>query len=247
MHIDWWTLALQTINLLVLVWILSRFLFQPIADIIRQRQQAADELMQGAEAERIRAEAEEKEAEKDKQEAERARGGVLQQAAKEAEAEKAQILADARKEADSLRAAAKTEISKLRETEQASAGRHASDLAVEIAEKLFDRLPDSARIDGFIDGLAAAVAKLPDRTRGEIGAGDNAIALLAAREMTREEVATCETALAKALGRKVVLNAKADPSLIAGLEIEAPHAVVRNSFRADLERIAAELGGHDKA
>ena len=32
MHIDCWTLALQTINVVVLIWLMSRFLFRPIAD-----------------------------------------------------------------------------------------------------------------------------------------------------------------------------------------------------------------------
>jgi F-type H+-transporting ATPase subunit b len=30
MHLDPWTLALQTINVLVLVWLLAHFLFRPV-------------------------------------------------------------------------------------------------------------------------------------------------------------------------------------------------------------------------
>ena len=37
----------------------------------------------------------------------------------------------------------------------------------------------------------------------------------------------------------------ADPALIAGLELDAPHAIVRNHFRADLDRIKAEVLAHD--
>ena len=35
-----------------------------------------------------------------------------------------------------------------------------------------------------------------------------------------------------------------DPALIAGIELEAAHAVVRNSFRADLIRLKSELVDH---
>ena len=247
MHIDWWTLALQTINLLVLVWILSRFLFRPVAGIIRERQAAADELLEKAEQERRKAEAEEQQAGKDRKEAEKARGKVLQSAGKEAEAEKAQILADARKEAENLRATAKAEVAKLNEAAEAQAGKRASALAVEIATKLFSRLPDSAKIDGFIEGLADAVGKLPETARGEIGAGGKPLVLTAARDISDSERAACEAALAKVLGRKVAVAAKADPALIAGLELETPHAAVRNSFRADLDRIATELASHAEA
>ncbi len=41
MRIDWSTLALQTINALVLIWLLARFLFRPVAGIIAERQKAA--------------------------------------------------------------------------------------------------------------------------------------------------------------------------------------------------------------
>jgi len=247
MHIDWWTLALQTINLLVLVWILSRFLFRPIADIVSQRQAAADDLLQKAGAERARAEDAENKAEAERQAMQKARGDVLLKAEKEAEASKAQILEQARDEADKLRASAKAEVAKLREAQEASMGREASLLAVQIAAKLFDRLPDAARIDGFVDGLAEAAAKLPERTRAEIGGGGEPVEVTAPRALSESELTACKAALAKALGRDVEIKVMVDPALIAGLEISAPHASVRNSFRADLDHIAAELGSHATA
>ena len=53
--------------------------------------------------------------------------------------------------------------------------------------------------------------------------------------------------LAKALGRPVDFALAVDPEVIAGLELETPHAVVRNSFREDLKRIVEELTRHDGA
>ena len=35
MTFDWWTLGLQTVNILILVWLLQRFFWTPIADIDR--------------------------------------------------------------------------------------------------------------------------------------------------------------------------------------------------------------------
>ena len=52
MHIDWWTLALQTVNVLVLIWILARFFFRPIMDVVAKRQAAADRLLADADAAR---------------------------------------------------------------------------------------------------------------------------------------------------------------------------------------------------
>jgi F-type H+-transporting ATPase subunit b len=61
----------------------------------------------------------------------------------------------------------------------------------------------------------------------------------------RRRARTARTRLAEVLGRKVTLDIETDPELIAGLELDAPHAIVRNHFRADLDRIKAEVLAHD--
>ena len=54
MHFDLQTLALQTVNVLVLVWLLARFLFRPVARIISERRTAADAVLAEAEAARAK-------------------------------------------------------------------------------------------------------------------------------------------------------------------------------------------------
>lgn len=241
MQIDWWTLALQTINLLVLVWILGRFLFRPIARTIEERQAAATKVIEEAKNAREQAEAAEQQARKQAADAAAARSTVLEDAAKQAGHEKERLIADARQEAERLRQEGKAEIERMRKTEAEKYGKQASQLAVDIARRLFERLPDSARIDGFVDGLAKALAELPDAVRAEIGANGAPVVLKAARSLTSAEEQTCRKAIAGALGRDAAINFEVDPGLIAGLEIEAPHSEVRNNFRADLDRIADEL------
>ena len=41
MTIDWWTLGLQTINVLILIWLLAHFFWRPVAGMIEQRRAAA--------------------------------------------------------------------------------------------------------------------------------------------------------------------------------------------------------------
>ncbi|MEZ5735152.1 MAG: ATPase [Novosphingobium sp.] len=241
MQIDWWTLALQTINLLVLVWILGRFLFRPITRIVEERQAAAAKVMEDARLAREQAETAEQEARKQAAEAATARSSLLEDAAKQAEEEKERLIANARQEAERLRREGKARIEQMRKTEAARYGQHASTLAVDIARQLFERLPDSARIDGFVNGLASALVELPESTRAEIGPDGSPVILKAARQLTPAEGDSCRKAIAGALGRDVDIDVKVEPDLIAGLEIEAPHAEVRNNFRADLDRIAKEL------
>lgn len=247
MQIDWWTLGLQAINVLVLVWILARYLFRPVAAMIAERQSATAQLLDEARAAKAEVAAEKQKARDEAARLAGARQGILQAATAEAATEKAALLTTARAEADQLRAAAAAEIARARESEATAAADQASRLAVDIASKILTRLPDAVRVDGFIDGLAAGVAALPEATRAEIGADGAPVRPRAARPLTEAEAESCRATLGRALGRPVEIAAEADPGLIAGLEIDAPHAVVRNSFRADLDRLAAELTRHDQA
>uniref|UniRef100_A0A2A3JMX8 Uncharacterized protein n=1 Tax=Alloyangia mangrovi TaxID=1779329 RepID=A0A2A3JMX8_9RHOB len=67
----------------------------------------------------------------------------------------------------------------------------------------------------------------------------------AAQALSPEEAGLLKSRLAEVLGREIEIALTTDPSLIAGLELDAPHAVVRNHFRADLDRIRQELLRHD--
>lgn len=246
MRIDWWTLALQAINALVLIWILSRFLFRPVASMVAARQAEARRILDEASASKAEADAETRKARAQEAELAAQRGAALNAAATEAESQKATILAAARAEADRLRATAEAESARVRARATKAGEDQAARLAVDIAAKIVARLPDAVRILPFIDGLSAGIAGLPEGTRNEIGADGKAVRLTAARALTEAEQAAAGAALTGALGRDVRLAIDVDPALIAGLELHTDHAVVRNSLRADLDRIDGELSGDDR-
>ena len=246
MQADWWTLALQAINALVLIWLLQRFLFRPTAKIIAARREAAARLLSDAEATRADAEAEREEAQAEATKQADARAGALKAAEAEAEALKAALMIDARAEADRLGAAAEAGIARTRKAEAAAAADHAGQLATDIAAKLLQRLPAEAQVAGFIAGLAEGMAKLPEEVRIGFAADGAAVRLRAPRALTRQEAADCRAAIGKALGQPVEIVAEVDPSIIAGLEAEGQFGSVHNSFRADLKRLTEALTRHDQ-
>jgi F-type H+-transporting ATPase subunit b len=165
MRIDWWTLGLQTVNVLILIWILSKFLFRPVVAIIEERRAAAAKVLADAAAAKKQAVAAREAAEVEGAKIAAGRNNVLRQAAEDAAAQHAAVIASAREEADQLRAAAETEMRRTHAAEEAAASDRAAKLAVDIAGKLIARLPDAARVDGFVDGLAKALASLPATSR----------------------------------------------------------------------------------
>jgi hypothetical protein len=101
MHIDWWTLGLQAVNALVLVWLLSRFLFRPVADILAARQKAAEQAIADTQAAKAAAEGARAKAEAEAAGLAQRRREALKAVEAEAANEKAALLAEARAEAES--------------------------------------------------------------------------------------------------------------------------------------------------
>ena len=171
MRIDWWTLGLQTVNVLILVAILAHFLFRPVIAIMAERQAAAAKLMSDAEAEKAKAIAAREAAQIESDKIAASRDAVLRQAADEANTRREEALAAAKEDADQVRSAAETEMRWARSAEEVAASDRSARLAVDVARMLVERLPDTARVDGFIDGLASAMASLPEASRNGFGAG----------------------------------------------------------------------------
>ncbi|QDL93993.1 hypothetical protein FDP22_19155 (plasmid) [Paroceanicella profunda] len=244
MQIDWWTIGFQAVNGLVLIWILARFLFRPVAGMIAARKADIAARLEAVAAREAEAETARADARAEQARTAAARTAILRAAAAEAEGLRAGILSDARAEATRQQETARAALARETAEAEASRARAARLLALDIATRLLDRLPPSARVAGFVDGLCAGVAALPAPERAGLGRG-GALPLSAARALDPEETAACAAALGRVLGRPVTLEVAADPGLIAGFELALPHARVRNSFRADLDRIATELTRHD--
>jgi F-type H+-transporting ATPase subunit b len=230
MHIDWWTLLLQTVNALVLVWLLARFLFRPVAKIVAERQHAAAALMADATAAKAAALGEQQKAAADSAELAAQRAHL-----------KTSLENAARTDTEQMRTAAQTAIDAGRREAAAADSDRASQFALDVTARLLDRLPAEARIAGFIDGLARELAALPEATRAQLTGDDEPVRLIVPRALTDDELATCQTAFTQALSHPLRVQVTVDPAVIAGLELEAPHTLVRNSFRHDLACLKAEL------
>ncbi|RZF27504.1 F0F1 ATP synthase subunit B [Paraburkholderia sp. UYCP14C] len=244
MKIDWSTLALQTLNALILIWLLARFLFRPIAKIIAERQASANALTGDANAAKLAAQAERDalRAEREQLAAQRAQAFATIEA--DARTQHTALLDAARDEAERLRTQAAADRQRERAAQDEAASAAAAQLAVDIAGKLLDQLldrsPQDVRVAGFIDGLADGVRRLSPGARAALAA-DAPLRVTAPRALTPDERTACETALAAAFAERIGFDTDIDRTLLAGLELSGAHAVVRNSWRDQLEQIRVGL------
>ncbi len=239
MRFDWTTLLLQTVNVLVLLWLLRRFLFRPILVIIAERRAAAEKLLADADAARRQAAAQIEQATQREKSLAADGDQILAEARAAAEAERAALLERSRQEAAKLREAARAELEQQRRQIRRDLQTEALQLAVTIASRLLGRVSAQAVDAALLDELRALSA---DRWHAVAAPGE-AVEVVTAVPLDAPAQAACAELVRQRLGGPVSFST--DPALLAGVELRGPHARLCNHWRADLDRIAEELSQDD--
>jgi F-type H+-transporting ATPase subunit b len=237
MKIDWWTLGIQTVNVLILVWLLQRFFWRPVAAMIQQRRDVTQRSLTEAEATRSKAAAALAEIEQTRAGFARERETILSAAHDAAVQVRTTLLEDATKRAACLEAAAKAEIEKEKHAAELAWSERSSNLAIEIAQRLAARLDGSLIRATFLDWLIKEIGTLPDATRHAVVANGANLEVISATALDPADEERTRSLIGKAFGGQPAIIFKTDPALIAGLELLGPHLIITNSWRADLEKI----------
>lgn len=243
MQIDWWTLALQTVNFLIVVWLLSRLLYRPIRRVIEDREAADRKAAETAEA-KLR-EAEETRQAFEKKSADFAETQRQEEARLHAEMEKErQALLDAAgEEARKIATEATARIGRERQQALEGLGEQIADLARDLAAKaLGDRGALSG--DGLFSHVDAYLDKMPATDladlRADAVANSAGLSIVSADPMTDTEQSRWRDAMAGRFnGASVAFTT--DPSLLGGVELRFPHAVLSFTVADRLRRAADEL------
>lgn len=103
MLIDWFTVGAQALNFLVLVWLMKRFLYQPVLRAIDAREQHLAQTLATAAAQQASAQQEREAFQQRNADFDRQRTGQLAKLQAEMAAERSRLLADTRQAADTLR------------------------------------------------------------------------------------------------------------------------------------------------
>jgi F-type H+-transporting ATPase subunit b len=241
MTIDFWGLGLQTLNVLILVWLLSRVFWRPVAAAITTRQEAAQTILDDANMAQGKADALLAELNTARAGIEAERQTALAKAKTDAETATKATIADAQIKADNLIAATKRAIADRAATARKQHAAQAADLSVDIAAKLLSRLSGPVGHDAFLGLLVEAIAKMPQKDSAALVATGTDIDLISAEDLGKADKAKISNALAQALGKMPAVNFVTDPAIIAGLEIRTPHFTLHNSWRSDLTDILKEL------
>jgi F-type H+-transporting ATPase subunit b len=103
MLIDWFTVAAQALNFLILIWLLKRFLYKPILSAIDAREKRIELELAAAAAKQTEAQAQREELANKNKLFDEQRAALLAKVLEQSNADRARLLSDTRKEAEQLR------------------------------------------------------------------------------------------------------------------------------------------------
>lgn len=250
MQIDWWTLALQAVNFLVLVWLLSRFLFRPVREVIEKRRKLAEQAFAEADKRQSAADAALHQYEEDRAALAEERQNLLSQIRKEQEAEAQKILDDARSKSDQLLAEAKKSISRERDAAVAEVKKQVAGLAVEMAARLLDEIGSPASNGRVADSLVERLGNMPEdeqkRLQKDLSANGARLTVATASPLAADEQRQWIERFDAYLGDGHKTEFVVDPDIVGGAELRFPHAMLKLTWADYLRRMEGLLQENER-
>jgi F-type H+-transporting ATPase subunit b len=223
MMIDWFTVAAQALNLLILVWLLKRFLYKPVLNAIELREKSVAAAVADAEAKKSEALKERDEFKRKNSEFDAQRAALLAKATADAAAEGLRLKGEAQKSADALAAKQKgSMLSDARALDQA-VGLKVRQEVFAIARKALDDLAGTGLEERMVAVFLRRLQGLDAQAKGALGQALKAgpALLQSAVDLAPEQCAALQKGLNEAFSADIHLNFKTAPELGGGIELLA--------------------------
>lgn len=246
MQIDWWTLALQAINFIVLVWLLHRFLYKPVRAVIEKRKHFAEQAFDEAEQQKKAATVAEQRLKADRDALAEERRTLLGKLHEEMQAERDKTLANAQRDASRMVDEARKAIAEERRRAVRDMRQEMAQLAVDLAGTLLQKTGAPSLNDTALERICAQVEGLPAEERARMAddlARDGArLTVVTAAPVVAKSRKRWQARLAGLLGGDGArIDFESDPGLLGGAELRLPHTVVKFTWADLLDKAKTEL------
>ncbi len=155
------TLVAQVLSFLLLVWILSKYAWKPLMNMMEERRKFIESNLAQAENERKQAEQIKREYQEEIKKARQEAQGIIERAAKLSEQRAEEIMAIAREEAEKMKKAALVDIERERDLAIAQVKAQVADLSVSVAEKIIRQKLDVQGQEQLIEEFIKEVGEMP--------------------------------------------------------------------------------------
>jgi len=238
MHIDLWALALQATNFVILAWLLHRFLYKPVTNVVAQRRALVQKDFEDAQQAKHAADVHRRSYEHRIAEITEERERVIAEARSHIEVERREVIEHAQTEARLVIEAQRRALEDEKRGIARDIGEKAVDLALDLAQKLLSQVSGAAVTAALLDRVYEHLAALPLERLIERGP-----VLQVATMPALDDAAKAEWSrrLAPLVGAETELFFITDDSLIAGAELRFPSMVVAFSWRDCLDEARATM------
>ncbi|WP_192035110.1 F0F1 ATP synthase subunit B [Halomonas sp. YLGW01] len=238
MLIDWFTVLAQVLNFAILVWLMKRFLYQPILNAIDARESRIAATLADADARQAEADEERERFHARNAELEAQRTQLLATASEEAAAERARLIEEARQAADAMRdqrqSALRTEAQRLNQALR----RQTQDEVFAMTRQALGDMADEGLEARLVAVFLKRLATMDEATAQRFGAaleptaskGASSVRVRSAFPLPKAQQAAIQEALARrfpqafspdgpAAGTPIAFQTA--PELISGIELTA--------------------------
>ena len=156
-----YTVVAQVLAFLLLVWLLSKYAWKPLMNVMEQRRTSIESSLAQAQEERQQAEKIKKEYQEEMRQARHEAQELIAKATKISEERAVEILALAREEAEKVKKSALVDIERERDRAILEVRAQVADLSVAVAEKIIRQKLDLPNQEKLIEQFIQEVGEMP--------------------------------------------------------------------------------------
>lgn len=248
MLFDWFTVGAQTLNFLILVWLMKRFLYKPILDAIDAREKRIALALADAAAKQAEAQKERDEFHKKNEAFDLQRNELLSQARDEIKTERQRLLDETRQAADALRVKRQDALASELQNLHQDIARRSREEVFAIAQKVLTDLAGTTLEERMGEVFTRRLRELDDTAKAGLATAlktaSNTVQVRSAFELPPAQRAAMQRALDETFSSDIQIRFDTTPDVISGIELTANGWKVAwniADFLASLEQSIGEL------
>lgn len=241
MQIDWITVSAQIINFLVLVWLLKRFLYQPVVRAMDQREQRITQRLKEAQQRERRADERAERYQEQTEDLERTRNDILAKAREDADEQKKKLLAEARDEVAEIRAYWKRQANQEKQEFLSNLARRAVEAIQTIARKALRDLADADLEERIAHTLTERLKSMDMEARRALAQTSEPVRIASTFALDPKVRSRLTRAIHEYLAEGVEVDYMQAEGLLCGIELTSGSQRVSWSLAEYLDELTARV------
>ena len=225
MLLDWFTIGAQTLNFLILVWLMKRYLYKPILDAIDAREKLIAKALADADAKKTEAQKERDEFKKKNEEFDQQRAALLTQATEAAKTERQRLLEEAHRAADALSAKRQESLTKDADNLNQSISQLTQKEVFSITRKALTDLATVSLEERMGEVFIRRLGELDVKAKTVLGdalrKNSEPALIRSAFHLPAEERAAIQNAINATFSAEIHIRFETSPDLVSGIELSS--------------------------